>query len=48
MKNAPDRDRTCDIQINSLTLYRLSYGSTGKRVSRGTKGPCAHRESNPS
>ena len=28
-KIAPDRYRTCDIQINSLTLYRLSYRSTG-------------------
>ena len=34
---APDRFRTCDIQVNSLTLYRLSYRS--KR--------CDHRESNP-
>ena len=24
---APNRVRTCDIQINSLTLYRLSYRS---------------------
>lgn len=26
-QSAPSRDRTCDIKVNSLTLYRLSYRS---------------------
>jgi hypothetical protein len=29
MKNAPNRVRTCDIEVNSLTLYLLSYRSSG-------------------
>ena len=33
-RSAPSRVRTCDFQINSLTLYRLSYRSKGSREDR--------------
>lgn len=37
MKNAPDRYRTCDIQINSLTLYHLSYRSSSDLCDSNTR-----------
>lgn len=43
-KNSPNRSRTCDLEVNSLTLYRLSYRRTEHFNDASTHSTCPGRD----